>query len=440
MNMLHVVRQWGFGLACGGLLWLGAGGLASAGELQFGHLPVGSSKILRLYGGLGLSLSSSNGGSCAAGTVTNHVIISGANANEFHDLGGTYIGTHRPGEHYYEDIRFTPLSPGSKTALFTPQSIPVSPTCGLSTQPSTLLGEATPHLGKRHRLGVLSWRQRPPHRVKLGAVPLIVRTAPPPSLRVIATLSRNIYSGNAATDGYQFLSNTCTVLHYHCNSVEASANAYRSDDGSQIVITLRGSAADQTSLRDGLYALTTPSDPLNAKLEKAFLQDFAELRDFANTITSTHPHAHITLAGHSLGGTFAQFLSLLTGDSAYAFDAPGSQALFLRLAPQITQSVATPPPGYRNDNIRLQGDAVSAAGQLLGQTVTVAAPPELVSNPILPANVCTTQLGQLQQLHAMDTLLKQIQMNAAIVTNEPSGPLLPILTTNLWCEDPGSLF
>ena len=108
-----------------GLLFLFAPSLALASELHFGDVAVGSSKTLRLYGGLGLSANSSGaGGSCAKGMLTTRVVISGAGASDFQDVGGTYVGLHVPGDRYFEDIRFAPLTLGEKSASFAPESNP----------------------------------------------------------------------------------------------------------------------------------------------------------------------------------------------------------------------------------------------------------------------------------------------------------------------------
>jgi hypothetical protein len=573
------------------LLALSTFGVASAGDIQFGDVPMGSSKIMRLNGGLGLASNSGGGGACAQGIQTSKLISSGPNQGEFTDLGGTYVGLHLPGSRYYEDIRFTPQAAGEKFAQVTPLITPVSPLCGLQTRPSLLTAKALPAPStashSRHARHAQSEQAQSTPPAQVAAAPIIqaaapqilqapppqpiaapqpqvvqapqpqstpvppiqvaapqniqaapsapmmaasearatfppvVRVTPPPapaiqaapapsvearptpvppppptpmqtvqaaampvsvvqtavatpqplpaatpeirhahaskhsantatrseakasiedapSILTLAGLTKANYADKAQTVGaYHRLSDSCG-MHQHCDANGITARAYANADTSQIVIVLRGSA-EQHSLRDGLYG-----GPSAASIaQKSLVTDIQSAAAFLTATAMHYPNAVVTLTGHSFGGSIAQLLSAVSGDSAYTFGAPGAKRLFVQSAIPFSGFPSAHTKRYQNINIRVAGDQVSRTGMQLGQTVTLEAPADGHygdNPPDIIANACTKMLGLLQHLHGMDTIYSQIKSGAPTVDATKELDLIPVLDLDLWCESPTSLF
>lgn len=261
----------------------------------------------------------------------------------------------------------------------------------------------------------------------------------PPSLLVLANLSRNIYSGNAGYGDFTFIGNNCTVPPNTCMNVGLAAAAYATPDATQIVIAIRGTVFSISG--NNAFLGTTASDNrlqtlsnLNADVSfggpnphATLVADVSDASAFVQAIRQRYPLAKITLTGHSLGGAIAQLIGKASGYPTYVFNAPGSASLYNNLLHALT-GFSDPQPSFINVNYRLYGDQVSLYGQPVGTIITLQDPPYTtlsVKEPFDAVYLLCHLLDTFLHLHAIDTVIAQIADNARSVSRQGE----PNLTT-----------
>ena len=129
-----------------------------------------------------------------------------------------------------------------------------------------------------------------------------------PSVVILASLSKQVYLGNAGADVYHYLGDQTTFIPQDTWLDEGfRAAVYASPDNSQIVIAFRGtdlSVDGKTDLKNIVADLgfdgfiPTPSLISYANAASDLVLTIKE--------TSQYQNANITLTGHSLGGSIAQ--------------------------------------------------------------------------------------------------------------------------------------
>ena len=246
-------------------------------------------------------------------------------------------------------------------------------------------------------------------------------STPPPTLRQLAQASSDVYSGNSAptTDGtsaaYTFLSNDCLL---GCTAGSRAA-AYISPDGSQIIVSIRG-----TNLGSGNYAIAALKDLLadgsfvTDTATSGLEQETAAAAAFLRQIESQYPNATITLTGHSLGGAIAQALAEYSGLTADTFNAPGvGGALYNQLVPYMLPVEGG--TGASITNYRIYGDQYSLFGSPLPGVNTVTLP-SVVSDSVITANPSE----YIQLNHSISTVFTQITgyENGTVTPDTSTGP------------------
>ena len=196
---------------------------------------------------------------------------------------------------------------------------------------------------------------------------------PPPTLLELANLSNNVYEGNKGHDRFKWVGNNCTVPPNTCTDFGLAAGAYATNDGSQIVIAIRGtvftprSRDEQIEMLSNIASDVSAFSSLNTSLNlRTAVTDAA---DFIRAIQARYPRGKITLTGHSLGGAIAQVEGRASGLPAIVFNAPGAGRIYngiKQYAGHFRSSGDGP-----SQNYRLYGDQMSLFGQPIGTATTL---------------------------------------------------------------------
>ena len=209
-----------------------------------------------------------------------------------------------------------------------------------------------------------------------------------PTVQTLAGLADAAYSypgGPTALDGFTPDAGLSVAFVPGLGSqpfIENQAFTFVNSDSTQVVIAISGTFfghGDDLAFLKNLFTdlASFPSGNPTPGLVASFLRIY-------NLVAETrakYPDAHITLTGHSLGGTVAQILGQLTGYDAVGFNAPGGARLTgslgtALLAAQAAGLAASLPPGNpgalgQNNNYRALGDAISVVPLAIGTTYTI---------------------------------------------------------------------
>jgi autotransporter passenger strand-loop-strand repeat protein len=200
----------------------------------------------------------------------------------------------------------------------------------------------------------------------------------PPTLLALGQLAYDVYSP-ASPQGPQGIPGW--TLFYFKSDGEFQGAAYKSPDGTQIVVAFRGT--DPILTWAGFKNVLTDAASFPTGNPSAGMQQIvADGSEFLAQVAANNPGANITLTGHSLGGAAAQLIGEAAGLNATTFNAPGAQQLYQNLQTQLQPALAlassNPFPGGKILNVRTEGDIVSLlnlAGQV-GSTATLIPAPD----------------------------------------------------------------
>jgi hypothetical protein len=182
-----------------------------------------------------------------------------------------------------------------------------------------------------------------------------------PSVTELAELSYDAYNIGTPFNIARF-----TAFNVQILPDGFSATAYKSADGSQVVVAFRGTDFDFSP--SGVKNLLADSSFVTGVATPTLTTYFNHATAFLQSVKSTNPNANITLTGHSLGGAAAEYLGKAAGLTAIGFDAVGAgNVSFSGLS-----SVGTMGTSSDWENYRLYGDQVSLDGTPIGAQYTVA--------------------------------------------------------------------
>lgn len=140
------------------------------------------------------------------------------------------------------------------------------------------------------------------------------------------------------------------------------ALTYANQDFSEIAITIRGTVSDVINDPFGSFYTYVADLSFLVEPNQIFRNMVATTAELLSSAQLAYPNAHITLTGHSLGGSIAQLVGHASKYSTVAFDAPGAMHLNANLknelAPALLLGQANMNPGA-NVDIRVVGDAIS---------------------------------------------------------------------------------
>lgn len=249
----------------------------------------------------------------------------------------------------------------------------------------------------------------------------------PPSAQILARAANDVYGPGKSLAVTEIVGSTPQVTDAYTPFDGVSrdgfkAIAYKSENGGQIIVAVRGTFLDRDSRNDAIYNLLADTS-FHTGVTNALTIDYAkDLASFVAKIAASNGDSAITLTGHSMGGALAQLVGKAGGIQVTSFDAPGAAKLAPALDAAIKPYFAGTPidsPSQAITNYRLFGDQVSLIETQLGETITVSntRPEPQVDNDLLP-------MGWLDN-HSMQTLADQVNNLCGL----PLAPTTPACAT-----------
>jgi pimeloyl-ACP methyl ester carboxylesterase len=200
-----------------------------------------------------------------------------------------------------------------------------------------------------------------------------------PSPQVSAAAASDSYANRAQSDAdpknpakVPLSRQQYTVFGYKDDPVTGfHATAYRSRETGEIIIAYRGTDPDfkkhpGTMLQDIAVDATMVRDTINP--QKAEASAFTQ-KMIAKAAQQGISKDHVSVAGHSLGGTLAEIEAAKFGLRGITLNAYGAVGM-----------IDGPPlPGCQLTNYRMAGDPVSGANGHIGTVVSLASPEDVAS-------------------------------------------------------------